>query len=143
MRDGDFPEVVRLKTIEEATKGLKTAKIGQIRPLLRIADWELFGDLTEKQIIGRPGEPDYLLKHSTLLKGVSGLKEEIPFYMFVAGGVEDVKQAKEKLENLLTITAEAFINSLIVYWDNGNVGDIKEITAEWKQAVTQEIREGD
>ncbi|MBA7709320.1 hypothetical protein ES703_118234 [subsurface metagenome] len=63
--------------------------------------------------------------------------------MFVAGGVEDVKQAKEKLENLLTITAEAFINSLIVYWDNGNVGDIKEITAEWKQAVTQEIREGD
>jgi len=142
MRDGDFPEVVRLKTIEETAEGLKTAEIGQIRPLLRIADWELFGDLTKKEIIGRTGDPDYLFTHSALLREVSGLREEIPFYMFVAGGVEDVKQAKKNLENLLTITAEAFINSLIVYWDNGNVGDIKEITAEWKQAVTQEIREG-
>ena len=139
MRDGDFPEVVRLKTIEEATKELKTAEIGQLRPLLRIADWQLFGNLIEKEIIGRTGEPDYLLKYSALLREVSGLKEEIPFYMFVAGGAEDVKQAKENLEKLLTITAEAFINALVVFWDDANV---EEIRVAWKQAKAKEIMEG-
>lgn len=138
MRDGVFPEVVRLKTIEEATKGLKTAKIGQLRPLLRIADWELFGDLTEKQIIGRTGKPDYLFKHSALLKEVSGLKEEIPFYIFVVGTVEDVKQAKKKSENLLTIMAEAFINALVACWDTQI-----QIQVAWKKAIRQEIMEGD
>lgn len=142
MRVGDFPEVVRLRTIQKAEKGLNDSKIGDLRPLLRIADWSLFGDLTGKEIVGRTGKPDHLLKHSGLLREVSGLKEEIPFYMFVAGGVEDVKQAKEKLKKLLTITAEAFINSLVDYWDNRNVGDIKEITAQWKEAVSKGIKEG-
>lgn len=142
MRDETFPEVVRLKTIKETEEGLKTAEIGQLRPLLRIADWSLFGNLVKKEIIGRNGKPAHLLEHSALLREVSDLKEEIPFYMFVAGEVEDVKKAKENLGNLLTIAAKAFINALIVYWDNGNVGDIKEITAEWKQAVTKKTMEG-
>lgn len=139
MRDETFPEVVRLKTIEETEEGLKTAGIGQLRPLLRIADWSLFGNLVKKEIVGRNGKLAHLLEHSALLREVSGLKEEIPFYMFVAGEVEDVKKAKENLGNLLTITAEAFINALVTFWNDDNV---RLISTAWDTAVSKKTMEG-
>jgi hypothetical protein len=84
MREGVFPETVFSKMIGYLKVDFKKEQFNSIRPLFRVSDWRFFGDLKSKQIVGRPGTPDNLIKHSALLSELSNLTGEIPFFAFIA-----------------------------------------------------------
>ncbi len=121
MREGDFPEQVFLRMDKEGRKALrKEAVLKDLDLLVRVADWRLFGDLREKHILGRTGKPDKLVDHSTLLKELSNLRGEIPFFVFVVGetiGIQEAKRDTNMPKKLLNFLAEAFTNAIIHCWD--------------------------
>jgi len=132
MREGEFPESVTQQIVVEGASQLKANSFSRIRPLVRIADWGLFGNLGEKQIIGRTGKPDYLVNHSTVLKELSNLKGEIPFYVFLVGEAADVDLLKKKQANLrrvLTIMAKTFIKAIV------NCLGMPQIKEAWNEAI--------
>ncbi len=121
MRTGAFPTDVLSKTVTYARSALKNNGFQSLRPFFRILNWNFFGDLMSKQIVGRTGKPDLLIEHSTLLKELSNLRGEIPFYAFVVGDPEVVAKVKadsRKISQLVTIIAESFIKAIVWSWSD-------------------------
>ncbi|MCD4824613.1 MAG: HD domain-containing protein [Phycisphaerae bacterium] len=135
MREGDFSESVFLIMAEEGRKMLKKEKVlkKEFALLVRVADWGLFGNLREKQILGRTGKPGDLVEHSALLKELSNLRGEIPFYVFVVGETADIQTAKKDKEmpkKLLTFLAKAFTKAIVNCWDESE--ELKQAWASMK-----------
>jgi hypothetical protein len=134
MREGEFPETARQKMIDRAKDELRKIGNGSLRALIRIANWSLFGNLRDKEIVGKTGGRDFLIKHSSLLRKLSELKDEIPFYVFVIGSAKDlekVKKSRKTMEKLLTIIAKAFISTIV------DCFDAVEIKGAWDEAKKQ------
>jgi hypothetical protein len=132
MRKGEFPDPITQQLVAGGTRRLRAESFRRVRPVVRIADWSLFGNIEMKQIVGRTGRPDHLSKHSTVLKDLSGLKGEIPFYIFLAGEAADIdtlRSSQKNLRHVLTIMAQAFIEAVVQYFD------VPEIIREaWNRA---------
>lgn len=134
MREGDFPEAVCASIVQHALRELKSANMRGLRPVVRIADWRLFGNLVEKRLVGKTGATDNLVNHSILLRELSDLTGEIPFYAFIVGeaaAIEPVKKNTQTLNNLLTIIAKAFIISVVDGFG------LKEIEGAWSEATRE------
>jgi hypothetical protein len=134
MREDKFPETVCHKMIEHAKSKLKKINNGSLRALVRISNWRLFGNLRDKEIIGRTEGRDFLVIHSFLLRELSELKGEIPFYVFLVGEAKDlekVKKNKKTMKKLLTIISKVFILSIVDCF-----GDV-EIQGAWNETKRQ------
>jgi hypothetical protein len=134
MREGKFPETVCQKMKDRAKAELKKMNNSSLRALIRIADWRLFGDLRNKEIVGKTGGLDFLINYSSLLRELSGLKGEIPFYVFIVGeaaDLEKVKRNKSTIGKVLTIIAKVFILSIVDCFEDA------EIQGEWNEAKRQ------
>lgn len=134
MREGKFPEAVCHKMIGRAKLELKKVNNGSLRALVRVANWRLFGNLRDKQIIGKTGRRDFLVNHSSLLRGLSELRGEIPFYAFVVGEAADltkVKKNKKIMDRILTIIAKTFIIAIVDCFEE------VEIFGAWNEAKKQ------
>jgi hypothetical protein len=132
MREGIFPDSVCRKIVERGMTGLRSSNMDRLRPLVRVADWRLFGNLGGKEIVGKTGTLDFLISHSGLLKELSNLTGEIPFYVFIVGearDVEEIKKEQKKLGKLLTIMSESFIMAIL------DCFDLREISGAWREAT--------
>jgi hypothetical protein len=134
MKEGDFPDAVCKVFITLGDACLKKAGMTGVRLLVRMADWRLFGSLKDKQIVGRTGELSRLVDDSTLLKELSNLTGEIPFFVFVVGDtgkIAAVKSLQNFSDRLLKCLAEAFMNALIQSWE------VQEIQGAWSEESTE------
>ncbi len=130
MKEGDFPDEVSQAFVKLGNAGLKAAGMKGVRLLVRMADWRLFGNLKDKQIIGRTGKLSRLVDDSTLLKELSNLTGEIPFFVFVVGDTAEiaaVKSIRNFSDRLLKCLAEAFMKALVQSWN------VKEIRGAWSE----------
>lgn len=135
MRHGDFPEKLAPIILRGLTERLQVDGMRKLRPLMRIADWSLFGALQENEILGRTGGKSLLVSHSALLRGLSGLRGEIPFYVFVTGSASDILAAKKRKglqDRLLKTIARGFINEIIE-----NLERFQELKDVWAKAVRE------
>jgi HD superfamily phosphohydrolase len=131
MRDGSFPDKVRRAIVARTNAQLRRRNFGGLRAFMRIADWRLFGNLGEREIVGRTGQPDLLVKHSLLLGKLSGLEGEIPFYLFLVGKPEDVDAVRrddKTRDEVLTMAAQAFILAIVGCFET------LEVKGAWEDA---------
>ena len=135
MKQGTFPVDVLASFTKMAGKALESDGFSDVRPVVRVADWRLFGDLKRKRIVGHTGKLSYLIGHSTLLRELSDLKDEIPFYVFLAGKSEDVgriKKSSAAMKKLSGIMASSFVNAVVKHWDLS-----EEIKGAWGEATAE------
>ena len=132
MREGSFADHVRQKIVDLTNAELNEKGIKHLRAIMRIADWHFFGNLDEKEIVGRTGDTDFLVKHSLLLRKLSGLEGEIPFYLFLVGRSEDldvVRKDQKTCDEVLTMAARAFILAIADCFDA-----TREVKGAWERA---------
>lgn len=134
MREGDWQEDFSDKFVEYFDRMLRENQLQGICSKIRVADWSLFGNLRDKRIVGKTGTPDNLVNHSTLLDRLSQLKEEIPFYVFLAGQAEIVEPMKKRPSinvKLLKIAGRAFVKMLVYCFQ------FREIQGAWTEATKE------
>jgi hypothetical protein len=99
-----------------------------IRTMFIPVNWrKLFGKLDSKRILGRRGDPVPLLSNSRLLKKLSGLEGEIPFYACLVGETEQLVKLKADLsqEKLLQLVARGFIIGLASCWRDPGAEEVR------------------
>jgi hypothetical protein len=115
------------------------AGVHLVRPLLGVVG-NVFARLDEKRIVARGQTHPTLVEHSALLRHVSGLEGEIPFFIFVCGKAEELESFCNRVDltELHTRVARGVVESILRCWNSPDT--TREVKKAWGVAVREALK---
>ena len=116
---------------------LSRAGFTDVRPLIRIASWRLFGNVDNMKLIDRDGEAVPLSNFSYLLSRLSGLRGEVPFFVYLFAETARLAEvdctSKRGRRKLLSLSAESAGCAIRDLCRSTEARDSMPLLAAWNQ----------
>ena len=88
-----------IDTFEKKLKNIPQVHRWNLNPIVRCNDWHLFGELSKLEVLDRDGNPEAIKVSSPILNKLSGLPDNLPFFLFFLGS-KDSEQTISKLKQM-------------------------------------------
>ncbi len=133
MRREEFALAAWAITEPHLKKELELMGADRLRPILGVVG-DVFGKLEEQRLVARGGKHPKLIEHSALLRELSGLTGEIPFFIYVAGRSENLAafRADNEAKDVRVGVARGVVRGILACWNDERT---KEVRNAWTSTI--------